>query len=62
MPKDKCIVCGKPCVGRFCRKHLCEVLDHSRVLYETDRKAWKVEVDKANGQYPPTRDNSPATS
>ena len=63
MPKDKCIVCGKPCVGRFCRQHLCEALDRSRVLYETDRTAWKVAVDHANKYtYPPKRDNAPATS
>ena len=63
MPKDKCIVCGKPCVGRFCRQHLCEVLERSRVLYETNRTAWKAEVDQANGRaHPPKRDNSPAKS
>jgi len=61
MPKDKCIVCGKPCVGRFCYKHICEVLERSQRLYQTDRKAWKAEIDQANAQkHAPKRDKSPA--
>ena len=61
MPKDKCIVCGKPCVGRFCYKHICEALERSQQLYQTDRKAWKAEIDQANAQESaPKGDKSPA--
>ena len=44
MPKDKCIVCGKPCVGRFCYKHICEALERSQILYEVERQRALVNV------------------
>jgi predicted nucleic acid-binding Zn ribbon protein len=48
MPKDKCIVCGKPATGRYCYDHLGEALDRSRELYQKDKAAWKKQVDEAN--------------
>ncbi len=56
--KDKCIVCSKPCTGRFCYTHLGEVLDASRKLYQADKAAWKKQVDEANK--PPVLTKNPS--
>ena len=63
--KDKCIICGQPAVGRFCRAHILEALEHSRQLYYTDRPAGMQEVNTANIQagilLPPLSPNVPRT-
>ncbi len=63
--KDKCIMCGQPCVGRFCRTHILEALERSEQLYRTDRTAWIQEVNAANSQagilLPPHSPNVPRT-
>jgi ribosome-binding protein aMBF1 (putative translation factor) len=48
MPKDKCEICGRPCVGRYCWTHLGESLEACRQLYQKDEAAWKQQVDQAN--------------
>ena len=48
--KDKCIVCGQPSVGRFCRTHILEALERSDQLYRSDRTAWMREINAANIQ------------
>jgi hypothetical protein len=48
--KDRCQACGRPCVGRFCYRHLGEALDDLRRLREQDYGAWQATVEKANQQ------------
>jgi hypothetical protein len=48
--KDRCQVCGRPSVGRFCYRHLGEALDKLRRLCEQDHGAWQSAVDTANEQ------------
>jgi len=48
MPKDKCIICGKPCVGRYCYRHLAEILDREAELSRTDPAQYIANVNAAN--------------
>lgn len=48
-PKDKCIECGKPCVGRFCRRCIGVILSQPRPL---ELPSW---VKQSEYVYPPIK-------
>jgi hypothetical protein len=52
MPKDKCIICNKPCVGRFCYRHIAKILNRKNEVFRSNPAQYIVNVNAANASDP----------